>query len=659
MKRVLWFAIVLIARFAFVQCAIATESIEPLSGALTFDKVSVAVGEPLKATLESSGGTPPYRVSYVSWRISEEGFGEIVGESGGTIDGNTYSLTPTRGNQCRLIIKLEDSGNRYVFVETPWIPIIGAPAPPAPLSGILTFDKESVAVGEPLKATLESSGGTPPYRVSYVSWRISEEGFGEIVGESGGTIDGNTYSLTPTRGNQCRLIIKLEDSGNRYVFVETPWIPVFVRTLVSSVFLGEDICTLRQGETFTVQPQVIPNEVTNSTMFWSISNTSIATINQIGLVTAVQEGEAIITATTTDGSNLSAQCTVQVLPPILVTGIQIPAVESLNIGGRVQLDAVILPENAGNKTLTWSTSDASIATVSEGLVTAIGYGTATITTTVAGGANATCMVTVDPSVQQLRAVAYGLGLRTTNTGRSIMFSGGGQYGKPPYSAKFTLLANGVQLASETVTTNGVETLYYNIGSSVIDATVTVNVDVTDTSSHLSSARTSVQMYVNGWNISITELEKSPLIVKMSGINITPASAIMNVGATQALSVAVVPDSTSDKSLTWGSSSPNIATIEGNGLVTAISPGTTTIAATAQDGSGVSAACVITIKESAQDINHGDANADGSIDIMDLVSIIDFIVSDTPSSSMANADANGDGVVDIMDLVWIIDSIVGG
>ena len=56
---------------------------------------------------------------------------------------------------------------------------------------------------------------------------------------------------------------------------------------------------------------------------------------------------------------------------------------------------------------------------------------------------------------------------------------------------------------------------------------------------------------------------------------------------------------------------------------------------------------------------GDANNDGAIDIMDLVSIIDYIVSDTPSSSMANADANGDGLVDIMDLVWIIDVIVGG
>ena len=55
---------------------------------------------------------------------------------------------------------------------------------------------------------------------------------------------------------------------------------------------------------------------------------------------------------------------------------------------------------------------------------------------------------------------------------------------------------------------------------------------------------------------------------------------------------------------------------------------------------------------------GDATNDGTIDILDLVSIIDYIVSETPPGSLLNADANGDGTVDIMDLVWIIDQIVG-
>ena len=55
---------------------------------------------------------------------------------------------------------------------------------------------------------------------------------------------------------------------------------------------------------------------------------------------------------------------------------------------------------------------------------------------------------------------------------------------------------------------------------------------------------------------------------------------------------------------------------------------------------------------------GDATNDGSIDILDLVSIIDHIVSGAEPASQASADANGDGTVDILDLVWIIDRIVG-
>lgn len=56
---------------------------------------------------------------------------------------------------------------------------------------------------------------------------------------------------------------------------------------------------------------------------------------------------------------------------------------------------------------------------------------------------------------------------------------------------------------------------------------------------------------------------------------------------------------------------------------------------------------------------GDANGDQSVDILDLVSIIDYIVSGAETASKTNADANGDNTVDILDLVWIIDRIVGG
>lgn len=60
-----------------------------------------------------------------------------------------------------------------------------------------------------------------------------------------------------------------------------------------------------------------------------------------------------------------------------------------------------------------------------------------------------------------------------------------------------------------------------------------------------------------------------------------------------------------------------------------------------------------------EVRPGDATNNGSVDILDLVAIIDWIVSETPCNSMENANANGIGVVDILDLVWVIDKIVGG
>ncbi len=68
---------------------------------------------------------------------------------------------------------------------------------------------------------------------------------------------------------------------------------------------------------------------------------------------------------------------------------------------------------------------------------------------------------------------------------------------------------------------------------------------------------------------------------------------------------------------------------------------------------------VLMNDSPQESISGDANGDDTLDILDLVAIIDYIVSGTPSASMDNADANGDGTVDILDLVWIIDRIVGG
>ena len=83
--------------------------------------------------------------------------------------------------------------------------------------------------------------------------------------------------------------------------------------------------------------------------------------------------------------------------------------------------------------------------------------------------------------------------------------------------------------------------------------------------------------------------------KVTSITLSQSSAILSEGQTMTLSATVEPSSATDKTITWSSSDSNVATVDDEGKVTAITPGTTTITATANGGSGVSASCVVTVE----------------------------------------------------------------
>ncbi|GHT21701.1 hypothetical protein AGMMS4957_10830 [Bacteroidia bacterium] len=165
---------------------------------------------------------------------------------------------------------------------------------------------------------------------------------------------------------------------------------------VTGVTLNKTTASLAVNGTEQLTATVQPTNATNRSVTWSSSNTSIATVNTSGLVTAFAAGTATITATTADGGK-TATCTVTVTEPtISVTGVTLKTATSLIVNGTEQLTATVQPTNATNKTVTWSSNNTSVATVStSGLITALAVGTATITATTAdGGKTATCTVTV-------------------------------------------------------------------------------------------------------------------------------------------------------------------------------------------------------------------------------------------------------------------------
>ncbi|QHT59361.1 hypothetical protein GXP70_04840 [Paenibacillus lycopersici] len=150
------------------------------------------------------------------------------------------------------------------------------------------------------------------------------------------------------------------------------------------------------GAGATLNATVAPLNATNANVTWSTSDANVATVAN-GVVTPVGVGTATITATTVDGS-FTATASVTVTNSVVpVTGVTLnkTTLQLVAGGAGATLIATVAPQNATNANVTWSTSDANVATVANGVVTPVVVGTATITaTTVDGNYVATASVTV-------------------------------------------------------------------------------------------------------------------------------------------------------------------------------------------------------------------------------------------------------------------------
>lgn len=188
-------------------------------------------------------------------------------------------------------------------------------------------------------------------------------------------------------------------------------IPTVVK--VNSVSLNyTDVRLSSKGQTLQLTATVSPSNASNKSVKWTSSNTKVATVSSSGKVTAVANGNTTITATAADGSGKKDICavTVNIPKPADPTPTPTPSVvkvssvslnpSSLSLtkkGQTAQLSASVSPSNATNKSINWSSSNNNVATVSNGVVTAVGNGSATITATAADGSGkrASCSVTVN------------------------------------------------------------------------------------------------------------------------------------------------------------------------------------------------------------------------------------------------------------------------
>ncbi|HEY9044975.1 MAG TPA: Ig-like domain-containing protein [Ohtaekwangia sp.] len=251
--------------------------------------------------------------------------------------------------------------------------------------------------------------------------------------------------------------------------------------------------------------------------------------------------------------------------PIAVTSVSVsPATVSLSAGLTQQLTATVVPSNATNQNVSWSSSNSAIATVNaSGLVTAIAAGSATITvTTQDGNKTATTSVTVTPStsftVNFYKPSSWGTGIR-------IYW----------WAAQPTgVLADGTWPG--VLMTNAGNGWYSYTFTNVTSANLIFN-DGTNQTADLTRNK-------NGWYLNNTWYDTNPgTPIAVTGVTVSPSSATVNVNATVQLTAAVAPANATNTTVTWSSGNPAVATVNASGIVTGIAGGTATITVTTQDG----------------------------------------------------------------------------
>ncbi len=178
--------------------------------------------------------------------------------------------------------------------------------------------------------------------------------------------------------------------------------------LVTAVKIDQHSLELTEKTTATLKATIEPEDATDQSIVWSSSDEDVVTVDEDGKVTAIAEGEAKIYA---KHSEVKDSCIVKVTPAdpgtVFVESVKLDKTElELITEDTATLTATVNPTNATDPTVTWTTSDSKVATVKNGVVTAVAVGTATITAT-AGDKSATCKVTVIDANSATIDVTYG------------------------------------------------------------------------------------------------------------------------------------------------------------------------------------------------------------------------------------------------------------
>lgn len=341
---------------------------------------------------------------------------------------------------------------------------------------------------------------------------------------------------------------------------------VTVVSRVTGISFDVDELEILPGESHQLKVTVLPENASVPDVNWSSDNAKVAKVSDTGLVTGLSAGEATIHAVTKDGGKM-ATCLVKVGTP--VSGISLSkSSASMYVGDSpLALTAAITPSNASDKSVVWSSSDASVASVTAGsgldaTVTPVAAGTATITVSTPDGKfSASCVLTV---MQHVTGVSISKSSLTLYTGQTETLS--------------------AQVKPDDATDT-------RLTWSSSDKTVATVANGLVTALKAGSTQIRVTSFEGGFQ------DVCNLTVKQhaTGLDLSASTLTIYLGQTVTMTATVLPSDASDKSVTWTSSNSDIVSVTQNGSVTANAMGEAEITATSNDG-GFSKSCKVTVIE---------------------------------------------------------------
>lgn len=366
------------------------------------------------------------------------------------------------------------------------------------------------------------------------------------------------------------ITVKTADGGHQASCHVTVLEPVVYAT---SLTITPQALNMNIGESASLTLQMLPSNA-NEKLVWESDNESVARVVN-GDITAVGVGVAKIMV---KGKNVTSNAvTVTVIDKFAVTGVKLNESEkSIQVGDSFTLTATVLPEDARDKTVTWSSDKESVATVKDGVVTAVSPGTAIIKVTAGAGAfSATCSVTVEERIIEITEISYPEDNQTINLkmGESYTI----KVKVAPDNANEILKVSpaiNCPVTWKRVKVQG--TPYWNV-------TVTAIYKEGRGSLAIDSKNYSTQCFV-----SVTK-------VPVTGISLDVSETSMRVGQPLTLTSRVSPSDASIKDVIWESSDKTVAYVSQSGIVTAKNGGKVTITAKSKDNSSVVAKCVILVR----------------------------------------------------------------